>query len=130
MLCIDASTMVEALIERGDAGAWARGILSDAQLVAPELLLAEVANLFRRLEARRVLPRVSAEQSFERLRELPVRTIRFAPCATRIWQLRHNLTAYDAWYVTVAELHDVPLVTLDRRLASAHGPNCEFLTPN
>jgi predicted nucleic acid-binding protein len=49
----------------------------------------------------------------------------FAP---RIWELRHNLTAYDAWYVAVAELLEAPLATLDGRLASAPGPRCEIRT--
>jgi predicted nucleic acid-binding protein len=47
----------------------------------------------------------------------------------RIWQLRGNVGSSDAWYVAVAELLDAPLATLDRRLAAAPGPRCEFLTP-
>ncbi len=53
----------------------------------------------------------------------------FAPFEERIWELRHNLTAYDAWYVAVAEALDCPLVTLDIRLSRAPGPTCAFITP-
>jgi predicted nucleic acid-binding protein len=54
----------------------------------------------------------------------------FLPFQDRVWQLRESLTAYDAWYVALAEAHDVPLATLDRRLAASPGPHCGFLTPN
>ena len=49
--------------------------------------------------------------------------------AARAWELRGSVTYYDASYVALAELLDAPLVTLDRRLAQAHGPRCAFLTP-
>ncbi|MEM9033586.1 MAG: type II toxin-antitoxin system VapC family toxin [Actinomycetota bacterium] len=48
---------------------------------------------------------------------------------TRIWELRHDLTSYDAWYVAVAELLDVPLATLDHRLVASPGPRCAFRSP-
>ena len=63
------------------------------------------------------------------LNALDLRTHPFAPHAERVWALRHNLTAYDAWYVAVAEALDCPLATLDRRLSRASGPACEVLTP-
>jgi predicted nucleic acid-binding protein len=51
----------------------------------------------------------------------------FAPYADRIWELRHNLTVYDAWYVAVAERLETPLVTTDERLARSNGVRCEVL---
>jgi predicted nucleic acid-binding protein len=48
--------------------------------------------------------------------------------AARVWELRHNMTAYDAWYVALAEALDSPLATLDARLARAAGPRCRFVT--
>ena len=48
---------------------------------------------------------------------------------TRAWALRESVTCYDACYVALAELLDVPLVTLDRRLARAPGPRCTVLVP-
>ncbi len=129
MLCVDASVVVEALIGWGELGDWAERVLPGAHLVAPQLLLVEAANIVRRLEGHGKLSTVGAERTFARLRALPVSVVPFEACAQRVWELRHNLTCYDAWYVAVAELHDVPLVTLDLRLASAPGPRCEFLTP-
>ena len=63
---------------------------------------------------------------------------RFAPFADRVWELRHNITSYDATYIALAEwlgcpcqrLGDTfPVVTLDLRLSRASGPRCEILTP-
>jgi len=63
------------------------------------------------------------------LLDLPIELFPYEPFARRIWELRDNLTIYDAWYVALAEQLSAPLVTLDRKLASASGPLCEFLTP-
>jgi predicted nucleic acid-binding protein len=53
----------------------------------------------------------------------------FEPFAQRVWDLRENVTAYDAWYVAIAEALEIPLVTLDHRLAAAPGLRCEVLIP-
>lgn len=55
--------------------------------------------------------------------------VAFAPLADRIWELRSNVTAYDAWYVALAETLDLSLATLDLRLAQAPGTRCAFLLP-
>jgi predicted nucleic acid-binding protein len=60
---------------------------------------------------------------------LDVEVYAFAAVAERVWQLRHALTGYDAWYVAVAEAIELPLATLDTRLARADGPACAFLLP-
>ena len=53
----------------------------------------------------------------------------YAPFAQRVWELRANVTAYDAWYVAVAEALDSELATVDQRLSRASGCRCAFLTP-
>ena len=53
----------------------------------------------------------------------------FDPFADRIWELRHTVTSYDAWYVAVAEVLGLPLATLDGRLSRVKGFTCKFLTP-
>jgi predicted nucleic acid-binding protein len=58
------------------------------------------------------------------LRSLPIRRVPHPPLLERCWELRANLTTYDAAYVALAELIDAPLVTLDARLAEAPGPTC------
>lgn len=60
---------------------------------------------------------------------LVAQLVPFTPFAERVWELRANVTSYDAWYVAVAEQFDLPLATLDRRLAKATGPRCRFLLP-
>jgi predicted nucleic acid-binding protein len=54
----------------------------------------------------------------------------YAPFAKRVWEMRENVTAYDAWYVAIAEALDADLATLDARLAAAAGPQCGFSTPD
>ena len=53
----------------------------------------------------------------------------FAPVAHRVWELRANLTSYDAWYVALAEILDFPLETLDLKLSRAPGPRCDVIVP-
>jgi predicted nucleic acid-binding protein len=60
--------------------------------------------------------------------QLDLQLLSFEPFADRIWELRHTITSYDAWYVAVAEAFALPLATLDERLAKAQGPKCRFLT--
>ena len=46
-----------------------------------------------------------------------------------VWELRHTVTPFDAWYAALAEELDVPLATLDARLVRASGPRCPYVTP-
>ncbi|HOC14354.1 MAG TPA: type II toxin-antitoxin system VapC family toxin [Propionicimonas sp.] len=128
-LVVDASVVVAALIDSGNAGAWADQVLIDEHLLAPDLLLVEVTNILRRLECSGQLPTPTASLAQQQLLALPVEAVPFAPCAERIWELRRNLTGYDAWYVAAAELASAPLATLDLRLASAAGIRCRVLSP-
>ncbi|MGI8578807.1 MAG: type II toxin-antitoxin system VapC family toxin [Nocardioidaceae bacterium] len=63
------------------------------------------------------------------LTDLRVELFPYQPFAARVWELRENVTASDAWYVAMAEHIRAPLATLDLRLARAHGPRCAFRTP-
>ena len=126
---VDSSLLVAATADAGGEGVWAEGILAAGGLVAPHLVLAETANVLRRLEAAGRLSRLEAGASARDLLQLDLEFVPYPPFADRIWELRHNVTAYDAWYVAVAEVFDLPLATLDRRLATADGPRCPFLTP-
>ncbi len=64
------------------------------------------------------------------LLDLRIELIPYEMVAVRSWELRPNLTAYDAWYVAVAELLGAPLATLEQRIVGAPGPTCSFRTPN
>ena len=61
--------------------------------------------------------------------QLDIDLFSFEPFADRVWELRHNVTSCDAWYVALAEALKLPLATLDEALAKSNGIACEFLTP-
>lgn len=128
-LAADASFMVAALVDSGEEGSWALGLLDGVTVYAPHLLLVEATNVLRRQEASGGLVELAVHRARRRLVEMPIQLFPFEPFADRIWQLRHNLTSYDAWYVAIAEALEIPLATLDQRLVSASGPTCRFLVP-
>ena len=127
---VDSSIVVAALVDAGDNGAWAEQILERDDLYAPELLRVEAANVLRRLELGKEITEQEAHAAYEDLMELNIELHAFEPFSERVWQLRHNVTTYDGWYVALAEALNLPLATLDRRLAMAAGPKCHFLTPD
>ena len=126
---IDSSVLVAALGNLDLYGEWSESAISDAPLVCPELALAEASNILRRLVLSGEVSLIKATSAHAELLQLDVEVYPFAPFAERIWELRSNLTSYDAWYVALAEALDMPLVTLDRRLSRASGPRCEFIVP-
>ena len=126
---VDASVLVAARVDSQSEGSWARSAISQTPLAAPELALAEATNILRRLELSGMASRLEATEAQRALLRLNLRLYRFAPFAGRVWELRFNLTVYDAWYVALAEALDWPLVTLDRRLSRASGPRCEVVVP-
>jgi predicted nucleic acid-binding protein len=126
---VDASVVFAALVDSGPNGEWAETIVSAGPLLAPHLLPVEVASVLRRSVSAALLSPDVAALAHADLLDLPIELVPYGPAAHRVWELRENLTAYDAWYVATAELFDVPMATLDRRLARASGPTCAFLTP-
>ena len=126
---VDASVLVAATTDSGPEGAWAEEILSQGGIVAPHLVLVEATNILRRLERSREVSPLEASAARRDIVRLAIDLLPFEPFADRVWELRRNVTSYDAWYVAIAEAFDVPLATLDRRLARAPGPSCRFLTP-
>ena len=126
---VDSSVIVAALIDAGGDSSWAESTLALGQLSGPELALVESSNILRRLErAGRILP-VEATLANTDLMRLEIELAPYAPFAARVWELRANLTCYDAWHVALAEALDCPLFTLDRKLAGAVGPACEIIAP-
>jgi predicted nucleic acid-binding protein len=129
IVVVDASVLVAATCDSGPEGVWAEAILEAGDLVAPHLAQVEAANVLRRLERSKHLTRLEATAAHEDLLRLNIELLPYEPFAERAWELRANLTSYDAWYVAMAEMAELPLATLDRRLARAAGPTCRFLTP-
>ena len=70
-----------------------------------------------------------ANGAHDDLMQLDIDSFSFEPFAERIWELRHNVTSYDAWYIALAEALKLPLATLDDALSKSNGVACEFLTP-
>lgn len=127
---VDASVVVSALVDDGPTGRWAEEVIGQAPLAAPHLLHVEATNVLRRASASGELASDTASLAHRDLHDLRFELFAYAPFASRIWELRSNVTAYDAWYVAIAEAIDAPLATLDRRLADAAGPACSFLLPS
>lgn len=128
-LVVDASVVVAALIDGGDDGAWAESMLVSDRLAAPHLMPVEVANILRRAALAGDVSADAATLAHADLLALRVQLYPYEPFADRTWELRERLTAYDAWYVALAESLDADLATLDRRLARAAGVRCAFATP-
>jgi predicted nucleic acid-binding protein len=126
---VDSSVLVAALVDSESRGTWAEDVLANGPLHAPELARAEATNILRRLEIAKQITKSEANAAHEDLMQLELELFAFDLFAERIWELRHNVTSYDAWYVAVAEALKLPLATLDERLSRAKGPTCKFLTP-
>lgn len=126
---VDASLVVSALVDSGAEGTWAEKWLVNEPLAAPHLMPVEVANILRRAAAAGRISDDTASMAYSDLQALRVDLFSYEPFAERIWDLRGNVTAYDAWYVALAEDLDATLATLDGRLTAAPGPRCAFATP-
>lgn len=120
MIVIDASAAVLGLLNDGDA----RAALRDDPIACPHLADAEVAHALRSQVQRNVVAVEDAQRALETWGSLGIERFGTRGLLSRIWDLRDNLTAYDATYVAVAEALDATLVTADARLARAHGPRC------
>lgn len=129
MIVVDASVVVEVLLltpsglEIGE-----RLFSSDETLHAPELLDVEVAQVVRRFELLGDLGPSRGAEALADLSDLAVERYRHRALLPRIWELRANLTAYDAAYVALAEALAATLVTRDARLVRApHGARVELV---
>jgi len=125
-LVVDTSALLPALVDSGGAGQVARSALSVPDLIAPALIDAEVAHALRgRVRGGKLEARI-AVQALADMRRIPLERVEMVSHLERVWQLRENLTAYDAMFVAVAETYDAALVTGDERLAKSSGPRCRF----
>jgi len=129
VIVVDASVLVAASVLADDAADWARQVIVVDDLAAPHLAPVEAQQAIRRLLQRDAIGVRIANQARLDVLAVNLDLHPFAPFADRVWSLRENLTAYDAWYVAVAEALDCPLATLDRRLADARGLSCDVRTP-
>lgn len=90
-------------------------------LHAPHALDLEVAQSLRRLASRGTITQGRAQEALEDYGGLRIRRYPHGTLLPRIWELRANISAFDAAYVALAEALDAPLVTADGRLARSPG---------
>ena len=124
MLVIDASVLAVALLDDGQDGDTVRDRLRAEQLAAPALIDLEVASVWRGLARGGHLDPRRVRLALDDLQELPLQRVEHTSLLWRCWELRDNLTIYDAAYVALAEALQAPLLTGDRRLARSTGPRC------
>ncbi len=121
MLVVDTSGVLAALVARKPASGLVERLARDGDLHAPHLIDTEVLHALRRLTIAGEISEDRAADVRSDFAELAVVRYPHQPLSDRVWELRHNLTAYDATFVALAETLAVPLVTCDARLATAPG---------
>lgn len=127
MIVVDASVLADALVDDGPVGDAARAELTrDPHWAAPGHLLVEVMSVIRGKILGGKLGLARAQEAIDTLSSFVIDEVGVAQFLDRMWQLRTNITAYDAAYVATAELMACPLVTGDGRLAKANGVRCEI----
>jgi predicted nucleic acid-binding protein len=124
VIVADASVLAVALADDGPDGDQARARLRGEHVAFPELADLEVASVLRRQLAAGALDARRAGLALDDLAALPARRAPHRLLLARCWELRDNLTIYDAAYVALAEAMHATLLTADRRLARASGPRC------
>ena len=129
MIVIDASVLVNVLGDDGDDGRRARQAVTGQDLIAPELIDVEVASVLRRHWLAKTIPARRFAAAIADLMDIPLERYPALPFLPRIYELRANVSAYDAVYVALAEQLGCSLLTADQRLAAApraavrvHGP--------
>ena len=126
MIVVDAGIVATALGDDSADGRRARSRLSAERLAAPAVIDLEVASAWRRLCAAGYLHPDRARVALADLEALRLDRVGHRPLLGRCWELRANLTIYDAAYVALAERLEVTLLTADRHLAHAPGAGCDI----
>lgn len=122
MIVVDASAALDALLSPGEA----RRRLGSESVAVPHLVDSEICHSLRRLCRLGMISVPKAERLLGGWTQLGVQRYGMVALLGRIWELRENLSAYDATYVALAEALDCPLLTTDVRLAGAPGVKCSI----
>ena len=123
-ITVDSSALIAAITDLDCSEGTALETIAKAELIAPHVIDLEVAHGLRRIDRS---DDTDAAVAFRRYRLVSIQRFDHSPLMQRIWDLRHNLTAYDAAYVALAELTGTPLLTLDRKIANAPGHRAEVI---
>jgi predicted nucleic acid-binding protein len=122
MIVLDASATVDWLLQTSAGRHIEQRMFSAREsLHAPHLLDLEVAQVLRRLVREGTVPANRADEAVRDLLDLRLTRYPHFMLLPRVWQLRHNFSAYDAAYIGLAEKLGAPLITRDGRLAAAPG---------
>ncbi|MEI6251810.1 MAG: type II toxin-antitoxin system VapC family toxin [Mycobacteriaceae bacterium] len=124
MLVVDASCLFEVVADTPRAAAIAERLAADTDQLAPHVIDVEVLGVIRAQYMRGLLDGTAASQAVADLRDWPGQRFSHRQFVDRAWELRDSVRGWDAFYVVLAEAFDAPLVTLDARLARAHGLRC------
>jgi predicted nucleic acid-binding protein len=121
MIVLDASIVVELLSNGPQADSVTRDLAgSNESFIVPHLLDVEVTSALRSMVAGRRFDLHRSEEFLDGLAALPAERYSHIPLLERIWELRHNFTAYDAAYIALAEATDSVLYTCDEKLCKGH----------
>jgi len=126
MLVVDASCLFEVVADTPRAAQIAERLAADPDQAAPEVIDVEVLGVVRAQYLRGHLDGTAAAQAVSDLRDWPGERHSHRWMLERVWQLRDSVRGWDAFYVVLAEALDATLLTLDARLARAHGPTCRI----
>ena len=122
MIVLDASAAVDWLLQTSSGQRIEKRLYARSEtLHAPQLLDLEVTQVLRRLTQQGIVSGTRADEAVRDLLDLRVTRYPHLVLLPRIWQLRHNFSAYDAAYIVLSEKLDAPLITRDGRLVSASG---------
>jgi predicted nucleic acid-binding protein len=125
VIVVDASVLAPALSDDSDEGDQLRQRLRGQTLTAPQLIDLEVQSVLRSGVRHGFLDERRARQAWTDLASAPLQRASHRPLLPRAWELRDNLTAYDAAYVVLAEVLEATLLTADSKLAHAPGIRCD-----
>ena len=127
MIVLDASVLANAIADDGPDGQRARsGLRAAGELAAPDLVDVETTAVLRKRWLAGTINDERFALAIEDLGDLSIDRYPTLPLMRRAYELRANVTAYDAAYVALAEVLDCELLTGDRRLANASGPGCKI----
>ncbi|MGH7882300.1 MAG: type II toxin-antitoxin system VapC family toxin [Candidatus Dormibacteraceae bacterium] len=125
MIVVDASIFADSLVDDTSVGDAVRGVISrDQNWAAPTHVRVEVASVIRKSVLAGKVSSVRGQKAIFALMGMTIKEVDSTPLLPRIWELKDNLTIYDAVYVAIAELLGCSLITSDARLSRAPGLRC------
>ncbi len=126
MLVLDASAAIDTLLGRPETDALSQRLLGDGDFHAPHLIDIEVLSALRRMVRKSDVTADRANDARFDFADLLLVRYPHQDLSARIWELRNSITAYDAAYVALAEVLEVPLITCDARLAGTMGHSAKI----